>query len=196
MKTILKVILMFAFVVFANTLFASGNLKVNIFPLSSEKAVVAISSLTGSNLKISIVDEKGSIVYFKETTDFQNNYRKVFDFSDLEEGTYQLSVHSNDLTTKCTFNIDRNEIKVGEEKTMIEPFFGYENGILKYTFLNFQKENVTLYFYDKNQMIFSKKIGRNFNIFEALNLSKLDKGYYLAVLSTGDKDYRYNIKID
>lgn len=188
--------LMFAFVAFANTLFALGNLKVNIFPLSSEKAVVAISSLTGSNLKISVADEKGRIVYFKETTDANSNYRKVFDFSDLEEGTYQLSVLSNDLTTKRTFNIGRNEIKVGEEKTMIEPFFGYENGILKYTFLNFQKENVTLYFYDKNQMIYSKKIGRNFNIVEALNLSKLDKGYYLAVLSTGDKDYSYDIKIN
>jgi len=43
MKTMLKVTLLFALVAFANTLFATGNLKVNMLPINDEKAVVAIS---------------------------------------------------------------------------------------------------------------------------------------------------------
>jgi hypothetical protein len=196
MKTILKVMMMFAFVAFANTLFATGNLKVNILPLSSEKALVAISSFTSSNLKISVADQMGRIVYYKETTDPSNSYRKVYNFSDLEKGTYNLTVVSEGLTTERSFQIGENEIQVGAEKTTIKPFFGYEDGILKCTYLNFPEDNLTLNFYANDQLVYSKKIGRNFNVVEALNLSKLDKGSYVAVLATGDKEFAYNINID
>lgn len=196
MKTTLKVMMMFAFVAFVNTLFASGNLKVNIIPLKAEKAVVDILSLNNSSLKISVEDNMGRIVYYKETFESGNNYRKVYNFSDLEDGMYNLSVVCNDLTTVRPFQIKHGEIIVGEEKTTIEPFFGYEDGILKYTYLNFPKDNLTLNFYDENQLIYSKKIGRNFNVVEALNLSKLDKGNYIAILSAGEKEYTYEIHID
>ena len=196
MKTILKVLMMFAFVAFANTLFAVGNLKVNIFPLSSEKAVVAISSLTNSNLKISVKDNMGRIVYYKETNEQSDNYRKVYDFSELEEGSYHLSVVSDDLTTERPFQIKRGEITVGEEKTTIEPFFGYKDGLLRCCYLNFQKENVSLNFYVENSLIYSKKIGRNFNVVEGFNLSKLRKGNYVAILSAGEREYAYNVHIN
>jgi hypothetical protein len=195
MKTILKVALMFAFVAFANTLFAVGNLKVNIIPLSSEKAVVAISSLTNSNLKISVTDDMGRLVYFKETTDPGANYRKVYNFSDLEEGKYNLSVVSDNLTTERQFEISNKTITVGEEKTMLEPFFTYEDGYLKFSYLNFNKENVSLYFFDKNELVYSKKIGRDFNVNSALNLSKLREGNYVAILAAGGKEYKYPIDI-
>jgi hypothetical protein len=196
MKTILKVMTMFAFVVYANTLFASGNLKVNIVPVSSEKAVVTITSLQDSNLKISVTDHKGMVVYYREATNSGNNYRKVYDFSDLEDGLYNLSVVNDNLTSERSFQKKQGKINVGEEKTTLEPFFGYKDGILKCTYLNFSKENLTLYFYNENQLIYTKSIGNNFNVVEALNLSKLNKGNYVAILTTGNKEYSYNINID
>ncbi len=196
MKTILKVMFLFAFVAFANTLFAAGNLKVNIVPLKAEKAVVAIESLTGTALKITIEDNMGRIVYFKETDEFSEIYSKVFNFSALEDGAYNLTVVCNDLTTVRPFEMKHREIKVGAEKTTIQPFFGYKDGLLKCTYLNFQKENLTLSFYEKNQQIYAKYIGRNFNVVEGLNLSKLGKGDYIAILSARDKEYTYAIHID
>lgn len=196
MKTILNVLMMFAFVAFANTLFASGNLKVNIVPVSSEKAIVTITSLKDSNLKISVKDDKGMIVYYKEATNSNNNYQKVYDFSYLEDGSYNLTVVSNDLTAERSFQKKHGKIKVGEEKTTLEPFFGYKDGFLKCTYLNYSKENLTLNIYDGNQLIYNKNIGCHFNVLEALNLSKLYKGNYVAVLTTRDKEYSYNINID
>ena len=196
MKTILNVLMMFAFVAFANTLFASGNLKVNIVPVSSEKAVVTITSLKDSNLKISVKDDKGMIVYYKEATNSDNNYQKVYDFSDLEDGSYNLTVVNNDLTAERSFQKKQGKIKVGEEKTTLKPFFGYKDGFLKCTYLNYSKENLTLNIYDGNQLIYNKNIGCHFNVLEALNLSKLYKGNYVAVLTTRDKEYSYNINID
>jgi hypothetical protein len=195
MKTILKVTLAFAFVAFANTLFATGNLKVNIQPISAEKALVAISSLTDSNLKITVEDSQGRIVYYKEVDEPTGDYKKVYDFSDLDAGNYKLSVESDRLTSERSFEIKNWKIEVGNEKTTIEPFFGYNDGLLRCSYLNFPKDDLTLYFFDQKQLIYTKEIGRNFNVSEALNLSKLDKGNYTAILSTKDKDYSYDIDI-
>jgi hypothetical protein len=195
MKTMLKVTFLFALVAFANTLFAAGNLKVNIVPVKAEKAVIAISKLSDSNFDITIADENGQIVYYKENSNPSENYRKVYDFSDLEDGTYYLTVASNDLTTERQFSLSHGKITVGEEKTTLEPFFGYQAGILKCSYLNFEKDKVTLTFYRNNEQIYSKEIGRDFNIHHALNLSKLDKGDYHAVLYAGGKQFEYPIEI-
>lgn len=195
MKTMLKLTLVCALFAFANTVFASGNLKVNILPVSGEKALVDISTLTNSNLKISVANNQGQLVYYKETTEPSENYRKVFNFSDLEDGHYLLSVESLNLTTERSFQILNNKITVGDEKTSMEPFFGYKDGLLRCTYLNFTKDNLTLNFYDNNQLIYSKEIGRDFAVSEALSLTKLDKGNYTAVLSTGTKSHAYEIAI-
>lgn len=195
MKTILKVTFLFALVAFANTLFASGNLKVNILPLNAEKAVVAISTLSNSNFNITIANDKGQIVYYQENSNPGENYRKVYNFSDLENGTYKLTVVSDDVTSERQFKKSNRMINVGEEKTTIEPFFGYEDGILRCTYLNFNKEDMTLHFFKNNELIYTKNIGRGFNILEAMNLSKLDKGNYEAVLYAGEKQFTYPIQI-
>jgi hypothetical protein len=195
MKTMLKVTFLFALVAFASTVFASGNLKVNILPLNADKAVVAISTLSNSNFNITIADDKGQIVYYQESSNPGENYRKVYNFSDLEDGTYQLTVVSDNLSAERQFNKSRGQIKVGEEKTTLEPFFGYEAGILRCSYLNFTKEDMTLHFFKNNELIYTKNVGRGFNMQEALNLSKLDKGNYEAVLYAGGKQFTYPIQI-
>jgi hypothetical protein len=193
-KTVSKLTMLFAFVAFANTLLAGGNLKVNILPLTSETAVVAISSVDASNLQISIENENGEKVYYKETDAENKDYRKVFDFSNLEKGEYKLSVTTNGLTTERNFTIDKN-IAVGKEKSLIEPYFAYKNGVLKVSYLNFPEENVSLNFYANNDLVYSKEIGTKFNVTEGYDLSKLDKGSYSVVLSTDSKSYSYDLDL-
>jgi hypothetical protein len=195
MKTMFKLGLVFVLAAFTNTLFATGNLKVNILPVSAEKAVVAISTLSNSSYKITVTDENERIVYSDENSDAAENYRRVFNFSALENGDYKLKAMSNDLTAERTFSKTNDGIEVGEEKTTLKPFFGFEDGILRCTYLNFPKEDMTLNFYDNNRLMYTKKIGRNFNVCEALNLSKLTYGNYEAVLSAGDQNYSFQIDI-
>lgn len=195
MKTMLKVALLFACVALANTLFAAGNLNVNILPLNNEKAVVAISSLSNSDLSITITNDEGDIVYYRENAGQYENYRRVFNFSDLEDGTYKLKVVSGDLTGERQFQKKHDKISVGNEKTTLKPFFGYRDNILRCTYLNFTNEDVVLHFYDNNQEILYEKVVTGFSIQEAINLSKLKKGNYEAVLTAGNKLYSYNLEI-
>ncbi|MDP2337858.1 MAG: hypothetical protein Q8N05_15720 [Bacteroidota bacterium] len=194
-KSFSKVTMLFAFVAFANTLMASGNLKVNILPLSSEKAVVAISNTEAANFKISIANEKGEVVYYKETDADSKDYRKVFDFSDLDKGDYKLSVSIDGSTTERLFKIENKNIAVGKEKSIMEPYFGYKDGVLKLSYLNFSEENAKLNFYNRNELVYSKEIGGKFNVNEGFDLSKLDKGKYSVILSTDSKSYSYDINV-
>jgi hypothetical protein len=56
MKPIFKIAALIVFIAISDTSFALGNLKVNIFPFSDEKAVVAISALSDSIFRIMVVD--------------------------------------------------------------------------------------------------------------------------------------------
>jgi len=195
-KTISKLAMLFAFVAFANTLKASGNLKVNILPLTSETAVVAISNTAASNFQISIENEKGEIIYYKETGADSKDYRKVFDFSNLEAGDYKLAASIDGSTTERSFKIGNKNIAVGKEKSIMEPYFAYKEGVLKLSYLNFSEENLSLNFYDKSDLVYSKKIGDKFNVNEGFDLSKLNKGNYSVVLSTDSKSYTYNVNVE
>ncbi len=199
MKTILsisKVTMLFAFVAFANTLMASGNLKVNIHPLESEKAIIAISNAEESNFQISILNDQGEVVYYKETTDGNMDYRRVFDFSNLENGDYKLSVTVDKATTERSFNMKNKNISVGKEKNMIEPYFAFKDGILKISFLNFSEADVKLNLFDKNDLVYEKELGSRFDVNGGFDLSRLEKGTYSVILSADDKAYSYHLNVE
>ena len=100
------------------------------------------------------------------------------------------------MTTEREFTIKNQNIEVGEEKNHIEPYFVYKNGILKLSYLNFSQEKLNLNFYNESELVYSKAIGDEFSVQEGYNLSKLDKGVYSVVLSTNDKSYSYNVKVE
>jgi hypothetical protein len=195
MKTISKITFVFALVAFANTSFALrfSNLRVDLLPISAESAVVEISTFTNSNFKITVVDNKDRIVFSNENAEPIDNYRVQYDHSNLPDGVYKLTVVSGDLTTERSFRKTLGAIKVGKEKMMIKPFFGYKNGLVRCAYLNFPKEYLTLYLLKKDQLLYTKDLGKTFNMSEAINLSQLDVGSYTAVLSAGGKEYSYQI---
>jgi hypothetical protein len=194
-KSIAKVTMLVAFVAFANTLMATGNLRVNILPLNANKAVVAISNAAASNFEISVENANGEILYYKETGADSKDFRKVFDFSRLDKGAYRLIVTAEGTTTEREFTIDNKNIAVGKEKSVMEPFFAYKDGILKVSYLNFPEEAMSINFYDKNDLLYKKELGKKFNVNEGFDLSKLAKGSYDVVLSTEDNSYSFNFEV-
>ncbi|HPR86241.1 MAG TPA: hypothetical protein PLG33_09320 [Prolixibacteraceae bacterium] len=195
MKTVLKATFALALALVASNLFAVGNLKLNIRPINNEKAFVSISSLSDSNLNITITDDWGNIVYYQESEGKEGTYKQIFNFSELENGTYNMKVVSDDIATERQIQKTNDSIAIGAEKTTLKPFFGVEGNILRCSYLNFSNANTELHFYGNGQELYTKKIGNNFSVQEALGLSKLSKGRYSAVLTSGNEQFTYNIEI-
>lgn len=195
MKTTMKVTLVLALALLAGNLFASGNLKLNIHPLNDEKAFVSISALTNADLKISITDDWGNIVYYQESEVPTSDYRKVFNFSELENGTYNMKVVSNDLATERQIKKTTDNIVIGDERTVGKPFFGVDDNVLRCSYMNYAQENTVFHLYANNQEIYNRNIGNNFIVQQALGLSKLAKGEYQAVLTAGNEQFTYNIEV-
>jgi hypothetical protein len=195
MKTIRTLALMFAAVVTANVAMATGNLRVDILPLNADRAVVAISNNAESKFEISIQDASGDVVYYKETEGKMTDYRKVFDFSKLEAGRYTLVVTIDGATSKRDFSIDNKSIEVGKMKSIVDPYFAYNNNILHLAYLNYPGENMDLMIYSGNELIYNKALENTFSVNEGLNLSKLKAGNYQVVLATGDQVFDYTVEV-
>ncbi|HAZ04651.1 MAG: hypothetical protein A2W90_06720 [Bacteroidetes bacterium GWF2_42_66] len=194
-RTISKVTTIIAFVAFANVVLATGNLKVNILPLTSEKAVVAISNNTGSTFQISVENENGEILFYKETSDIATDYSKVYDFSRLEKGDYKLQVAIDGEKITRDFTIGRNNISVGKTRPVLDPYFSFKDNVLKISYLNFNEKDVNINFYNSSDIVYTKAAGNKFNVSEGFDLSKLENGNYSVSLSTVNDEYTYNFTI-
>lgn len=196
MKTISKIVTIIAFIAIANVTLAVGNLKLNILPLTTEKAVVAISNNTGSTFHISIEDDSGDIIYYKETSEIATDYSKVYDFSRLEKGNYKLHVAVDKEKISKNFSITNTDIKVGKSTPTIPPFFKYENNTLKISFLNFSEENVKINLYNGSDLVYSKDAGNKITVNNGFDLSKLETGDYDVFLTTSANEYNYSFTIE
>jgi hypothetical protein len=91
------------------------------------------------------------------------------------------------------FQVSGNGIEVGESKVRFAPYFDFKNNELKLSYLNFDQENLRLYFYNNEGLVYESKLGRDFNITTGYDLSKLDKGNYKVVLSSYSNEFTYDL---
>ena len=192
MKTIRNFIALIALVASANIAMASGNLRVDILPLTPNRAVVAISSNTENQFEISIENTSGEVIYYKETEGKQADYRKVFDFSKLEKGDYKIIASIDGATSVRNFSVG-TEIAVGDAKYVADPVFTFDKDILRVAYLNYPGEAVDLKIYDGNDLIYSKALDNSFSVNEGLNLAKLRSGNYQVVLASGNEVFDYTV---
>ncbi|WP_423126385.1 hypothetical protein [Gaoshiqia sp. Z1-71] len=195
MKTIRTLTMMFALIVIANMAMATGNLRVDILPLTADRAVVAISNNAESKFQISIENSSGEMIYYKETEGNAAEYRKIYDFSKLEKGDYRLTVSIDGAVSERAFSIESKNINVGKMKNVVEPFFSFKDDILRVAYLNYPGENMNLLIYEGSNLIYNKALENTFSVNEGLNLSKLKNGNYQVVLATGNDVFDYTVEV-
>ena len=197
MKTRMTILTVVLVGLFGTTAMASGNLRVNIAPGNNEMADVAISNLKMSTFKISVTDEYGDVIFNKETKSPANDYKRNYDFSRLEDGTYFFTVRVDNESTETKIDIDRGQIKIIEEKKRIDPVFLMDNKQLKLSYLNFGQENTNLYVYDKyRNLVYEKDLKSGFVTQHGIDFSKSPRGNYEVVLSSGNDVHSFDVFID
>lgn len=192
MKTI-NFLMMFTAVAIAAIATAVEKPKMDVIPLTADKAIVSITNENPALFEMSIETLDGSLVFYKLTTDASTQYQQVFDFANLEKGKYMLNLKVNDTKVIREFEVNGKDIFVGESKLRFDPYFSFKNDMLKFSYLNFDQENYYLYIYNSEGLIFQKKIGKDFTLQKGFNLSKLESGDYRVVLSSRSNEFAINI---
>lgn len=165
--------------------------KMNVVPLSADRAVISIENEKAAYFELSIHASNGDLVYFKQSSKPLTSYRKIFDFTDLENGNYSMNLKVNDTRLSKEFAVTANEISVGESKLRFDPYFNYDENVLKLSYLNFDGENFSLNIYDENGLVYETKLGKDFNISSGYNLSRLNSGKYQVKMSSYNNEFTY-----
>jgi hypothetical protein len=168
--------------------------KMDVIPLTADRAIVSITNENPALFEMSIETLDGSMVFYKQTTNASTQYQQVFDFANLEKGKYLLNLKVNDTKVIREFEVNSKNIHVGESKLRFDPYFSFKNDMLKFSYLNFDMENYQLYIYNNEGLIFQRKMGNDFAIQNGFDLSKLESGNYKVVLSSRNNEFAYSIK--
>jgi len=193
MKTI-KFLSVFALVAVVGIATAVEKPKMNVIALSDEKALIAVANENPAYFELSIKAENGDMVYYKESDKEITNLRQIIDYSNLKSGSYSLKLKANDTFLTTDFEIDNKGIKVGETKMSYAPHFNFSGDVLKFSYLNFDKEYVKFKIYSNGEMVFENKMGNDFVLTAGYDLSKLEAGKYEVELTSMNNHFSYNIE--
>jgi len=168
--------------------------KMNVIRLSDETALIAVANENPAYFELSIKAENGDMVYYKESDKEITNLRQIIDYSNLKSGSYSLKLKANDTFLTTDFEIDNKGIKVGETKMSYAPHFNFSGDVLKFSYLNFDKEYVKFKIYSNGEMVFENKMGNDFVLTAGYDLSKLEAGKYEVELTSMNNHFSYNIE--
>lgn len=196
MKTMKKTTMILAAILIANLAMATGNLRVNFLPAGADNATLEITNAETSQFEIDVKDNKGVVVFYKKTKDLSSNYRKMYDFSGLEDGNYTLSVKIDTEKNESRFNIERGNLTVLDEKKVAKPYFALDDKVFKMTYLNFNNDALKMYVYGEEGLLKEKDLSNEFAVHEGLDFSKADRGSYRVILEHGLEMYQYDIVLD
>lgn len=167
--------------------------KLNVIPLTADRAIVSVQNGKEALMELSIESVEGEIVYFKQSAKPLSSYKKIFDFEDLKNGSYVMSLNVNGTRLSKEFDVTSNEITIGKSKLRFDPYFNYTDNVLKLSYLNHDNENMKLAIYDKYGVLYESKLGKDFSISTGYDLTKLEEGNYQVILSSLNKEFTYSI---
>jgi hypothetical protein len=169
--------------------------KMIVTPVSPDRALVSIENENAALFELSIYEKNGDLVYYKQSTEVANNYQKVFDFKNLETGDYTMNLRINDTRLSKDFEVTAKGINVDEEtKLRFDPYFNYEDNVLKVSYLNFDGEYLKLNFYNEDGLIYQSSLGKDFDVQSGYNLSALEPGKYHVVLSSRNNEFEFSLE--
>lgn len=192
MKTI-KLLFTATVVAFVAIATAVERPQMNVIPLTTDRAVISITNETPAYFELSVKAANGELVYYKQSTKQLTDYKKIFDFENLKNGNYVLDLKVNDTKLSRNFEVASTGISVGDSKLTFDPYFDFQDNVLKFSYLNFDKENIKLNIYNENGLVYGTKLGKDLTISSGYDLSKLEAGNYKVVLSSYSEEFAYSL---
>jgi hypothetical protein len=169
--------------------------KIKVIAVEPEKAMVVYSASAETPLEITLSNKQGEVLYFKRTEKRCSEYSKVFDFSQLGDGIYDICINYGNKSVGRTLTLKDQVFNIGPSEQHFEPLFTLKDDKLNVSFLNCCLKPVTLHVYKKGRHIESVRLGKDLAIQKCFDLSELKKGEYDIVLSGFYKDHRFRAQL-
>ena len=173
--------------------FATETPKMNIVPVKAEKALVTFNSEIPVTFEITITKNDGEIVDYKKSKNPVDVYQKVFDFSEIGTGNYNVSLNHGNCSMNRDLHVSKKDIKVGPVVQLQEPYFCYKNGMLNVSFLNLAQNSVYLNVYKNGDHVDGVSLGKELSIQKCFDLSKLKNGNYKIVVTDKFNDHQFMV---
>jgi hypothetical protein len=198
MKTRLFFVLALVAILFTNTL--SANTVENTFDLagttvkisSTQKVVVVnLGNVQKETVSIVIADAQGNVLT-SELVKNTPNFVKRYNMSQLENGTYTLTVTKKTVRTVQPFEIKDNSLEISEieKKEKFIPVVHFKNDKLDVNVLLGNYSNITVTIIDNE----GRKVSEDKNyvvldLHKRYDLTKLPRGVYMVEVMAGDETF-------
>lgn len=171
--------------------------KMNVQPLNSDRVLVTVQNKSADDVEMSIQNESGDVVFYKYCSKPGLSVNTILDVNQMVNGDYKLKIVMNGKILESDLTIASKQIKTGEIKESLAPYFMYNGKDIIITQLNFEKENYKFEIYDENGLVYQKTIGNESLIHAGFDLSKLKSGSYEVALNSANNHFTYQFeKID
>ena len=175
----------------AVTGFTTDTPNMNIVASDVNKILVSFESETPCMVEMTITDEDGGIVHYWKSETPENIVNQRLNLSQLGKGTFNVTMNYGGTSINREINITRNEIKVGAQVKLIEPYFCFKNDRLNVSFLNVTSKKVFLNVYKDGEHYNGFLLGKDFDIQKCIDFSMAEKGNYEVVLTDYFKEHHY-----
>ena len=194
MKTVLKFTVMAA-LLFSTVTAMANEPKMKLIADSEAKSLVFELDKVSKDAKIQFLDSENNVIYSSGNLN-NNDLRKKYDLSKLEEGVYTLKMDSTTKVLAYTILIKDDAISVLESKETIKPNFRVKEGMVFINFFNQEMKNVDVKVYDaSDRLLHSEMVENKLIVEKALNFKNAYKGSYTITVSSADGIYTENISI-
>lgn len=166
--------------------------RMHIVALDESKTLVAAVTDPDVASEITIENDAGEIVYYRKTK-AGAQFKSIFDLSELNDGKYTVNLKSGKVRAQRELEINQGKVNVLQVIQEMAPFFTYDGELLRLSYLNFGKEDVSIDIYNGSKLVQSSELGNKFTINHAFDVSNMVKGNFDFVLSGPNHTYSYRI---
>jgi hypothetical protein len=177
----------------ATILTATESPKMSLIQLEKNKAMVSISKTEPAIHEMFITSADGQVLYYYHSRRPERSLRKVLDLSFLDDGNYSVKFKTVNSSLKCDFELKDGIVAAETIQALPTPIFSFSNNVLKISFLNQEQENVVLYVYSGNELIYRKELGNELSLQKSFDLSQIKSGDCEVLLANDYENFWYPV---
>lgn len=181
-------------------MFLSANLYADVYlnvrPLeTSKKVLVELTSPAESTVTVYLYNDKGQLVYNEDIKE-GSSYKKVFDFSNVNNGIHTIVSDSKYLKETNEIKVEGTYIEVVSTNYIHRPVFTVKDDVLSIYYVNTTQSDVKLSIESSAKTYYKKDMPGDVVFAKSFDLRKLSTGEYTVLFEVDENEFTHHITKD